>query len=230
MIHQLIFANPKPGMSLENFQDYWLNSHAVNFASKIPQIKRYKINTVIPANNEKPLFGGVAEIWLREEEQIASLQTKEFLLGARADEPNWAAFWETIGLDTDTHIILEGNWMNPKPVGVKLMMLIKRKEGMTLEAFRKYSLQVHGPIIRQLDEVDGYIQCHAKDGLYVVGEPRFDAVYQINFKSIESLNDALSSECFEKQVIPDLKAFVEMKYLFQLICNEHWVIGPEARN
>ena len=41
-----------------------------------------------------PLWSGVAEIWLaNEEEQLASLQTPEFLKGARADEPKWAAFW-----------------------------------------------------------------------------------------------------------------------------------------
>jgi EthD domain len=41
MIHQLIFAHPKPGMSEKDFQDYWVNVHAVNYASKIPQIKKY---------------------------------------------------------------------------------------------------------------------------------------------------------------------------------------------
>ncbi len=37
MIHQHIFASPKPGMSEAEFQDYWLHVHAVNYASRIDQ-------------------------------------------------------------------------------------------------------------------------------------------------------------------------------------------------
>ena len=48
MIHQLIFAAPRPGMTEQQFQDYWINYHAVNFASKITQIKQYSVSARIP--------------------------------------------------------------------------------------------------------------------------------------------------------------------------------------
>ena len=148
MIHQLIFAHPKPGMSEKDFQDYWVNVHAVKYASKIPQIRRYKVDTRIPFGDETqdPLFSGVAEIWLKnEEEQLASLQSKEFLQGARLDEPNWAAFWRTVALDTDAHVLLEGEPQKKESSMVKIFGLVKRKAGISLEDFRKYSLEVHAP-------------------------------------------------------------------------------------
>src|SRR4051794_3834697 len=126
MIHQLIFAPPKPGMSEEEFQRYWLEVHAVQYASKIPQIRRYLIDTRIPFGPEggEPLWSGVAEIWLaNEEEQLASIQTPEFLDGARLDEPRWAAFWRTLALDTDAHEVIAGP--GPDPGGVKLLVLVK---------------------------------------------------------------------------------------------------------
>ena len=95
MIHQLIFASPKPGMSEQEFQDYWINVHAVKYASKIPQIKRYMIDARIPFEPEstEPLFSGVAEIWLKNEaEQLASLQTREFLEGARSHSARECGF------------------------------------------------------------------------------------------------------------------------------------------
>ena len=90
MIHQLIFAHPKPGMSEHDFQDYWLNYHGPKLASKIPQIRRYMIDSRIPFGPEPddPLFSGVAEIWLENEEtSAASLQTPELLAraGGRAE-------------------------------------------------------------------------------------------------------------------------------------------------
>ena len=38
VIHQFIFAYPRPGMTEAEFQRYWVEGHAVNYASKIPQI------------------------------------------------------------------------------------------------------------------------------------------------------------------------------------------------
>ena len=52
MIHQLIFAHPKPGMSESDFQRYWKEVHAVQYASKIPQIKKYMIDCRIPFGPE----------------------------------------------------------------------------------------------------------------------------------------------------------------------------------
>ena len=124
MIHQHIFASPKPGMTEAEFQNYWLNVHAVNYASKITQIKRYKIDTRIDWSGEvdSPIWSGIAEIWLNnEEEQLASLQSPEFLQGARLDEPNWAAFWNTLGLDTDAHPVSAPPSDNPGADEVKLV-------------------------------------------------------------------------------------------------------------
>ena len=91
MIHQLIFAGPKPGMTDSEFQDYWVNVHAVQYASKIKQIKKYLIDTTIEsAVPQNSPYRGVAEIWLEnEQEQLESLQSTEFLQGARLDEPKW---------------------------------------------------------------------------------------------------------------------------------------------
>lgn len=133
MIHQFIFASPRPGMSEEAFQRYWVEIHAVRYASRIPQIRRYMIDTRIPLPGETaaPLWGGVAEIWLANaEEQLASLQTPEFLQGARADEPNWAAFWLTRGLDTTAHEILPGPPDARDNGMAKLLILSKRREGL----------------------------------------------------------------------------------------------------
>src|SRR4051812_27860120 len=99
MIHQFIFAAPRPGWVAQRFQDYWVHQHAILYASKIRQIRQYLVAPrvrVPELTNEVPVYEGVAEIWLKDEaEQLASLLSDEFLNGARRDEPNWAAFWLT---------------------------------------------------------------------------------------------------------------------------------------
>lgn len=232
MIHQLIFAAPKPGMTVEEFQRYWVEVHAVQYAAKIPQIRKYLIDTTFDAGidlgNGDPKWQGVAEIWLRPEEQIASLQTEEFLQGARLDEPNWAAFWQTLVLDTDAHELKSGPALFKGQNWVKLMILVKRKEGVSLEDFRNYSLHQHGELGLKLPGLRRYIQGHTVDGWYGIGEPTLDAAYQLWFDDVEALRDALESPEY-KQLTEDYEAFVNTRYVHRLVTREHWIIGPEAR-
>jgi uncharacterized protein (TIGR02118 family) len=229
MIHQLIFAAPKPGMSEREFQRYWREKHAP-IASKIPQIKRYLVASRIPLNGEKPIFSGVAEIWLEnEKEELESLQSKEFLQGARVDEPNWAAFWQTVALDTTAHVLMEGEPLQKQSNLVKVFTLLKRKPGISLADFRQYWLETHGPLVSSLPGVRRYLQCHVNDGLYAIGESRFDGVEQVWFDDTRSIEKMMDSPQYKEKVLPDLANFVELKYVFSLVADEYWVIGPENR-
>jgi uncharacterized protein (TIGR02118 family) len=231
MIHQLIFAAPKPGMSEEQFQRYWVDVHAVEYASKIPQIRKYMIDTRLPFGGEdgEPLWSGVAEIWLKDEqEQLASLQTPEFLQGARLDEPNWAAFWRTVVLDTDAHEILSGRQGSPGDGAVKAIFLVKRKEGLPLEAFRELSLGAHAADVAALPGLRRYLQCHTRDGYYTVGEAVLDAAYQLWFDDADALARALESPEFER-ASASLDRITEPRYTHRLVTQEHWIIGPESR-
>ncbi|MEW6659704.1 MAG: EthD family reductase [Thermodesulfobacteriota bacterium] len=233
MIHQLIFAAPKPGMTAREFHDYWVNIHAVKYAAKIPQIKRYLIDTRIPFEGDlgAPVLPhqGVAEIWLENEaDQLASLQSREFLEGARLDEPNWAAFWLTLVLDTAAHAIVPGPPLTKDPAWIKLLMLLKRQPGVPLENFRGYNLQVHAPVVAALPGLQRYWQCHTRDGFYVFGEARFDGVEQLWFENVAALRRAWNSAQFQ-EVKSSLVSFVDPKHTFTLVTEEHWIIGPESR-
>lgn len=232
MIHQLIFAHPRPGMSEKHFQDYWINFHAVEYASKIPQIRRYLIDSRIPFGEEPedPLFSGVAEIWLENEtEQIASLQSKEFLAGARLDEPNWAAFWRTVALDTTAHILMEEKPPQRDSNTIKLLIMVKRKAGMPLAEFRHKMLKEHATKVMKLPGLRRYIQGHVRDGFYAIGESLLDCVSQLWFDDLQSLEKAYNSPEYQGLVLPEFEHLFEIKYIHQMVTTETWIIGPEFR-
>lgn len=232
MIHQYIFAAPKPGLTAGEFQDYWTKVHAVKFASKIPQIKRYLIDVRIPFPGEigSPQLPhqGIAEIWLEnEEEQLASLQTKEFLDGARADEPTWAAFWLTLVLDTTAHELVSGPVPDEQePSWVKLTLLRKRRPGLDLAQFRERSLGSYASAIATLPGLRRHLQAHTRDGAYVFGEAPFDSVDQIWFDDPQALAAALESGSFKNRVLPEQAELTDPKYVFSLTARENWIIGP----
>ncbi len=226
MIHQFILAVPKPGLSVEEFQDYWVHVHAVKFASRITQIRRYLVNTRIPTDcdlGSPPLpHQGIAEIWLdNEEEQLASLQSDAFIHGARADEPNWAAFWQAIVLDTTTHELMPG----PRPRdGVKMTTLLKRRPGMSLTDYREASLTGYAPVVDGLPGLRGHLHCHTRDGAYVFGESTFDSVEQWWFDDVDALRSALRSSHYTERVAPERAGITEPRHVFSLTTREHWII------
>lgn len=229
MIHQLIFAAPKPGMSVPDFQRYWLEVHAPKYASKIPQIRKYLVATRLPFDGDEtpPLWSGAAEIWLaNEEEQLASLQTPEFLDGARADEPNWAAFWQTLVLDTDADLLRAAD--HPAPAdGVKLILLVKRASGMPLAEFRERSRGRHATLMLKVPGLRRYLHGYTRDGAYAVGEAPLDAAYQLSFDSEDALREAMDSPEY-RDALADLVSFVTERYLHRMVMREHWIIGSES--
>lgn len=231
MIHQFICAAPRPGMTEKEFQQYWVEVHAVRYASKIPQIRKYLVDTriALPDENHEPLWSGVAEIWLEnEKEQLESLQSMEFLLGARRDEPNWAALWRTVAMDTTAHPIRNWHQNAHNNDMVKLLVLSKRKEGLPLENFRSYCLGPHAAKVLELPGLRRYQQGHVRDGAYAVGEAVLDCVEQLWFDSVDA---TLAAQQSVQQAIvrADYRLFAEERYIHTMLVKEHVIIGERPR-
>jgi uncharacterized protein (TIGR02118 family) len=232
MIHQFLFSYPRPGMTEPEFQRYWVEVHATQIASKIPQIRRYLVDTriALPGESDDPLWCGVAEIWLQnEKEQIESLQSEEYLQGARLDEPNWAAFWRTVGLDTTSHVLLPGPPETRDSTMVKLLILSKRKEGLPLDSFRSYCLSTHAAKVMELPGLRRYNQGHVRDNLYAVGEAVLDCVEQLWFDNVDAALAAQDS--IQHDIMnADYRLFAEERYIHKMLVEEHWIIGPQPRH
>ncbi|MDQ3760436.1 MAG: EthD family reductase [Actinomycetota bacterium] len=231
MIHEFIFAYPRPGMTEAEFQRYWVEVHAVQYASKIPQARRYLVATrvALPDENSDPLWCGVAEFWFEnEKERIESLQS-EALLQARRDEPNWAAFWRTVTLDTTAHTLRPGPEETRDSGMVKLLVLSKRREGLPLDRFRAYCLDTHAAKVLELPGLLRYIQGHVQDGAYTVGESVLDCVEQLWFDSVDAVLAAQSS-VQQDMVRADYRLFAEERYIHTMLVQEHWIIGPQPRS
>lgn len=231
MIHQFIFAYPRPGMTEAEFQRYWVEVHAVKYASKIPQIRKYLVDTRTPLPGETgdPLWCGVAEIWLaNEKEQLESLQTKEFLQGARLDEPTWAAFWRTAVLDTTAYPLRAGPPESRDSQMAKVLILSKRREGLPLDAFRSYCLNAHAAKVMELPGLRRYAQGHVRDTFYAVGEAMLDCVEQLWFDNVDAVTAARAS-VQQNMVNADYRLFTEERYIHQMLVQEHWIVGPEPR-
>jgi len=220
MIHQLIFANPKPGMSIKEFQDYWIHVHAVQFASKITQVKKYKVSRILPFSEEDPVFHGMAEMWIEnEEEELASLESEAYIKGARADEPNWAAFWETVSLDTYSYDRI----LCDEEPEYKILLLMKRKEGIPLKVFQECFLGSAGDLLKEADGIEELTLSVVKDNSYQIGETSFDAAAHLWVESPKTAKELIKSAAFQT-AWEELDRIGNSKYLYRFLCQVNRII------
>lgn len=230
MIHQFIFAGPKPGLADDAFTSYWVNFHAVDYAAKIPQIRQYLVaaRQLVETARDVPWFyQGVAEIWLKDEaEQLAAVQSPEYLEGARRDEPRWAAFWRTFGLETDPHVFADHRRDGPAPELVKLYVLLKREPSFSLEAFHEALRDDRAGLAKRVG-LDRHLVGFSREVLYGFGEPPFDAIEVLAVHDRAALEALLADRSFAEALTR--RAYVHESCAFNFIAREHWIIRPGER-
>jgi hypothetical protein len=231
MIHQLIFAGPKPGMTVAEFQRYWVDVHAVRYASRIPQIRQYLVATREPLSvgHDMAFFEGVAEIWLaNDEEQLASLQSPEFIDGARVDEPRWAAFWRTFVFEAESVTAWEQPGLPPDASLTKLYVLLKRAPGTDRSTFLAQLRGPHADRVRRLPGLRRHVIGAARDGQYGFGEPRFDAVEVWSVDDVAAIGRVIGAREFG-EVETSWRGIADATARFTFVGTDHWIIRPGER-
>ena len=82
MIKVVYCITKKPGMSEEQFFDYWHNVHAP-IGARIPGVRRFvqSRRVVVPGDRHEPAFDGLVELWF--DDVSALLQARQ--------SPEWKA-------------------------------------------------------------------------------------------------------------------------------------------
>ena len=190
----------------------------------VPQIKRYLQSHRISEPRSESTFDGIAESWYDSTEDMWSMRRGPAYDLMLKDELNFIDHAGTENLATIDHVILEGE---RKPGMIKGVSLIKRKPGLTLAEFRRYWLEVHGPMALKLPGLRRYIQCHTVDDAYMIAEPRWDGAAHLYFDDSASAARAFESEEFTRNTGPDGQKFIAK--VSRLWVQEHPVLPKENR-
>ncbi|HLF77006.1 MAG TPA: EthD family reductase [Dehalococcoidia bacterium] len=84
---------------------------------------------------------------------------------------------------------------------IKLMGLITRKEGMTVEAFQAYWRDVHAPMIARAPGLRRYVQNHSIAELYDKYPQAFDGIAEAWFDSLEAYEAAVASPAWQEAAV-----------------------------
>jgi len=111
---------------------------------------------------------------------------------------------------------------------IKMIITIKRREGMSHEEFVHYQRESHRPLLMAIPEARKYIRrflvsypIQAPD----YSGPDYDSVVEAWFDSMEDMNALYFSENFLSKVDPDHVNFMDLSSYGRIIAEEEVVIG-----
>lgn len=106
MVKLMYIITPKAGMSWDEFQRYWLETHAP-IVKEIPHLERYVINVFRPRSGaSSPAIGGVAEQWFASAEAMQAAFRTAAAGRARADIPKFADVALNVSGVVDEHFVI----------------------------------------------------------------------------------------------------------------------------
>lgn len=224
MLHVLYFITRKPSLSDEEFHRYWKETHGP-IAARIAQTWRYEQSHRIPLEGTNSPYDGAAEAWIEDQAAMDALRTSAaYVNGALADEPNFIDMNRVEWLVTHDYVIKDGP---QTPQQVKGIFQLKRKPGMNLQDFRKYWIEVHGPIVCELPGLQRYVQCHTIDAAYSYAEPKWDGVAQLWVEDLAAWDTLVNSKEFTEGSWPDGAKFLDQGLITNFMAQEYQVKWPE---
>lgn len=111
---------------------------------------------------------------------------------------------------------------------IKLLITLKRKEGMSHDEFVAYQRTVHRPIFLSIPETALYVK------RFIVSYPvpsedypdmAYDSVVEAWFESMEDLHSLYFSENFLTKVDPDHYNFIDMTAVGRIVSEEEVVVA-----
>lgn len=111
---------------------------------------------------------------------------------------------------------------------VKMIITIKRREGMTHEEFVHYQREIHRPLLMSIPEAKRYIRRFVVSYPILApgySGPDYDSVVEAWFDSMKDMNALYFSENFRDKVNPDHVNFMDLSLYGRIVAEEDVVVG-----
>lgn len=222
MIKVLTWFSRQPGMSVEEFRDYWRNEHP-KAVLELPGLRAYNQNPTNDSGYAKddPFCDGVAETWWDDMETLRSHRGTPVLDALMADEDRFIDPDRRQHLVVSEVVISDGD---ASPGALKQFTWFKRRADLTPEQCHSYWRDTHGPLAAAVPGMDRYVQNHPLPDQYRDGrQPTFDGVPIVFMNDLQTARTAARS--------PELAAVRadEANFIAEAGRAMPWIIATEIK-
>ena len=197
MIKSIVFFKRRADLSVEAFQDHWLNRHA-EVVCRLPGLRRYVQSHTLLGGYRKgnPAFDGAAEVW------FDSLPAMQALPGTPPHDALIEDEHRFIDRDSMKVLLVEEHPIKDSPLPadyVKNIEVVTAKPGMPTGEFQRYWREVHGPLGAEIPTVLRYVQNHTRLGGYANGRvPAADGAAITWFESVDAMRAGTQTAAYEQ--------------------------------
>jgi uncharacterized protein (TIGR02118 family) len=164
MIKLITLLKRKPGISVQAFQEHWLNIHGP-LVCKAPGLQRYVQSHALVQGYAKGdlLFDGIDERWFASPQVMRAFCKSPEAEAVERDAATFLDCSRTVVMHVDVFVIKDA----PIPQNaVKNIEFVNRRPGMALPAFQRYWREIHGPIASRIPVIRRYEQNHLAASAY----------------------------------------------------------------
>jgi uncharacterized protein (TIGR02118 family) len=226
MVKVLTFIKRKPGMTVEDFQQYWLTRHPV-VVTRLPGVRRYVQSHALASSYRKgePPWDGIAEVWADDTDALRAMTRSAANADVQADEAQFIDR-STMGiLVTEDHLVVEGA---PGPDAVKAIEFLNRRPGASVDDFQRHWRERHGAILATIPGLRRCVLSATRRAAYAAGRaPTYDGASLMWFESPEALRAAAGSPAYAAAVA-DRASFLAPGSPPFIVTREHVIAGGAA--
>jgi uncharacterized protein (TIGR02118 family) len=226
MVKVLTFIKRKPGMTVEDFQQYWLTRHPV-VVTRLPGVRRYVQSHALASSYRKgePPWDGIAEVWADDTDALRAMTRSAANADVQADEAQFIDR-STMGiLVTEDHLVVEGA---PGPDAVKAIEFLNRRPGASVDDFQRHWRERHGAILATIPGLRRCVLSATRRAAYAAGRaPTYDGASLMWFESPEALRAAAGSPAYAATVA-DRASFLAPGSPPFIVTREHVIAGGAA--
>lgn len=103
---------------------------------------------------------------------------------------------------------------------VKSINFLKRKPGMSVEAFQEYWRTSHAELVKKIPELRKYVQCHTLLSGYRKGEPVYDGVAELWYDDTDTMR-RIADLPESRVALADDENFLDMSKMAFILTEEH---------
>jgi uncharacterized protein (TIGR02118 family) len=158
MLKIVTLMKRRAGISVEDFQNHLRGTYGP-LAAKGRGLRRYVQSCALPQGYGKGelLFDAIGEMWFDAPSAYEDYLGSPEFAATRADEAAFLDISRTVVMPVDVHVIKDGRIPDN---AVKNVEFVNKRTGMSLEPFRAYWRNVHGPLASTIPVLDRYEQNH----------------------------------------------------------------------
>ncbi|MGE0486505.1 MAG: EthD domain-containing protein [Gammaproteobacteria bacterium] len=230
MIKTIGLVVKKPGMDDAAFHRHWREVHgplALNIKTMRRYVQSHRTADVFPGFEDCP-YHGIAEAWWDDLDTALGLASDpDYLVGCRADEPNFIDMDALAFLVAREHVFIAGPPIARDTPLLKAVFLLRRRLDLSVAEFQDYWINGHAPQIPRDAGILRYVQCHQAPETYAAGTPPYDGMAELSFADYTAFLAYWTSDRIQAIFAADAPRFLDAAHCTAFLAEETRVLWPD---